>query len=68
MKLTYDQRTDTLVVLFKEASVAESDEAAPGIILDYDEHGGLVAIEVLDASKRLSVPMRVEIEFAPGAS
>ena len=63
MKATYDQRTDTLTLVLKEgAAVAESDEDKPGVILDYDEEGHLVALEVLDASKRVSHADRVDME------
>ncbi len=65
MKITFDQETDTLMVVFSEASVAESDEDKPGVILDYDEDGNLVSIEILDASRRVSVPSRIEFEIAP---
>lgn len=55
MKVTYDQRSDTLVVEFRpEAPVAESDETSPGVILDLDAAGNVVSIEVLDASQRIT--------------
>lgn len=61
MKVTYDQRTDTLSVIFKDDSlVAESDEQKPGIILDYDTEGSLVSIEVLDASRSVTDTRRVD--------
>jgi uncharacterized protein YuzE len=60
MKVSYDAETDTLVIVFREAVVAESDEEKPGFILDYDEDGEMVAVEVLDASRRIEDPRRVQ--------
>jgi uncharacterized protein YuzE len=54
MKATYDPKSDTLSLELKSGPVAESDEDKPGVILDYDEHGDLIGIEVLDASKRVA--------------
>lgn len=63
MKATYDARTDTLTLVLKDgATVAESDEDKPGVILDYDREGDLVAIEVLDASKRVTDTHHVHLE------
>ena len=63
MKATYDARTDTLSIILKaDATVAESDEDKPGVILDYDEDGNLVSLEILDASKRVSDARRIEFE------
>jgi YD repeat-containing protein len=61
MKATYDARTDTLSIILKaDAVVAESDEDRPGIILDYDQHGNLVSLEILDASTRVTEAHRFE--------
>jgi uncharacterized protein YuzE len=54
MKATYDPKTDTLSLELKPEAVAESDEDKPGVILDYNEAGDLIGIEVLDASKRVA--------------
>jgi uncharacterized protein YuzE len=61
MKVTFDPRTDTITVLFREGvAIAESDEDRPGVILDYDEQGYLVSLEVLDASQRVTEARRME--------
>lgn len=65
MKVIYDLETDTLTVIFTEAPVAESDEDKPGVILDYDESGNLVSLEILDASRRVTLPGRIEYQVAP---
>jgi YD repeat-containing protein len=65
MKVIYDKETDTLSIILREDSVAESDESRPGMILDYDKSGRLVSIELLDASEQVTRPQ--SIEFAPAA-
>jgi YD repeat-containing protein len=62
MKVNYDAKTDTLTVIFREVPVAESDEEKPGVILDYDEAGNIVSIEVLDASRRVEEPRKVTLQ------
>ena len=63
MKATYDAVTDTLsIVLRPDVKVAESDEDKPGVILDYDEQGNLISLEILDASKRVTEARRMEFE------
>jgi len=64
MKAMYDPETDTLTMIFKEdTEVAESDEEKPGIILDYDEHGNLVSLEILDASSRVTETKSMEFRM-----
>lgn len=61
MRVNYDANSDTLTVIFRDVPVAESDEEKPGLILDYDEAGNIVSIEVLDASKRVEEPRTVTL-------
>ena len=63
MKVRYDANSDTLsVVLLESAAIAESNEAKPGVILDFDAEGNLVSLEVLDASQRVSDPRTIEFQ------
>ncbi|HVS65111.1 MAG TPA: DUF2283 domain-containing protein [Thermoanaerobaculia bacterium] len=63
MKVTYDRATDTLSLILREGvRVAESDEDKPGVILDYDEEGSLVSLEILEASRRVTSAHRIEYQ------
>ena len=52
MKVIYDAETDVLRIMLSDERIEESNEDQSGIILDYDEAGNVVGIEVLSASKR----------------
>jgi uncharacterized protein YuzE len=65
MKVIYDHETDTLTIVFNDTPVVESDEDKPGVILDYDVSGNLVSLEILDASRRVPTPTRIEYQVAP---
>jgi len=62
MKVVYDPKTDTLTVRFKPGPVAESDESKPGVILDYDDQGNLLGLEILDASERVDETQALQFE------
>ena len=63
MKAIYVPKTDTVSVILKEnVTVFESDEDKPGVILDYDEAGNLVSLEILDASKRVTEARKMEFQ------
>ena len=64
MKINYDAATDILTIVFRDAPVAESDEDKPGVILDYDDQGNLISIEVLDAKTRVEEPQSVTLTAA----
>lgn len=64
MTISYDPRTDTLTLRFSSSPIAESDEEKPGVILDFDQAGNLVALEILDASTRVPDPTRVDYRTA----
>ena len=64
MKVTYDRETDILQLVFTSATVEESDEDKPGVIIDYDKNGNIVGMEILDASKRIEDPQAVRLDIA----
>ena len=67
MKVFYNQTADTLTIIFTETPVAESDEDKPGVILDYDDKGNLVSLEIMDALRRVNVPGKIEYQVSPVA-
>jgi uncharacterized protein YuzE len=64
MKIKYDKEVDVLYIQFSEEKIVDSDEDKPGIILDFDKDGNVVGIEMLQASKQMPQPMKVEYEVA----
>ena len=64
MKVKYDKENDVLYIQLSNNTVAESDSEKPGIILDYDLQQNIVGIEVLNASKKMETPLKVEYEVA----
>jgi uncharacterized protein YuzE len=67
VKIEYSKQADALYVYFKEEFVARSKEIEDGIVIDFDEQGQLIGIEVLDVSQRftLSDIVNVSIENLP---
>lgn len=57
-----------IVVIFTDTQVSESDEDKPGVILDYDDAGNLVSLEILDASQRVGLPTQIEYQLVPAGS
>ncbi|MXZ22105.1 MAG: DUF2283 domain-containing protein [Caldilineaceae bacterium SB0665_bin_25] len=51
MKLHYFPDTDSLYIDLSEKPSTDSTEVAPGVILDFDESGQLVGIDIDHASK-----------------
>ncbi|MHC5717344.1 MAG: DUF2283 domain-containing protein [Nostoc sp.] len=60
MKITYDPEVDILRIIFSDVPIEDSDEEKPGVILDYDEDGNIIGLEILDASKRIDNPRSLE--------
>lgn len=54
MTIRYDPQADALYLRLREATIVESDEQQPGVIVDLDEDGQIVGIEILSLSTRIS--------------
>ena len=67
MKLHYYSETDSLYIDLSEKPSADSQEIAPGIVLDFDQEGMLVGIDVDRVSQSISLS-NVEIESLPLAN
>jgi uncharacterized protein YuzE len=52
MKLSIDKDSDALYLRLDESTIVESEEIAPGIVLDYNEAEQVIGIEMLNLSKR----------------
>ena len=64
MKVKYDKEADVMYIYLNEEVIKETDESKQGIIIDYSENGSIVGIEIIDASKKMSQPSKVEYEVA----
>jgi uncharacterized protein YuzE len=52
--ITYDPDADAAYVTLSDATVKDSAEVSPGVVLDYDVDGRVVGIELLNARARLA--------------
>ncbi len=57
MKISYYSETDTFYIELKEVPSVESEELAEGIVVDYDENGEIIGIEIERASERKEVEL-----------
>ncbi|HCX30826.1 MAG TPA: hypothetical protein DHU55_13835 [Blastocatellia bacterium] len=52
MKLTVDPEADALYLRLNDAEIADSEQVASGVVLDYDAQDNVVGVEMLHLSKR----------------
>lgn len=53
MKFNYDKDTDALYISFTDAAGVDSYELSPDYIVDVDEQGNLLGIEVLNVKDKV---------------
>lgn len=64
MKIKYNKELDILYIRLSEEKIVDSDTEKPGVVLDFDAQGRLVAIEILNASRKMPQPTKFEYEIA----
>lgn len=67
MVFQYHTESDMLYIRLADRTSAESEEVAPGIVLDFDEENRVVSIEIEDASKLIDLS-RLEVLALPVAN
>ena len=55
MKVEYDVTTDSLYISLNEGVSAESEEVTEGVVLDFDDAGKVVGIDIQHASQRADI-------------
>jgi len=61
LRIEYDKEADALYIQLREASVDDNIDIEEGVTVDLDEKRHIVGIEILDASKKLSLEDLVNI-------
>ncbi|MEL6490237.1 MAG: DUF2283 domain-containing protein [Cyanobacteria bacterium J06634_6] len=56
MKIVYDSDKDILQISFRQTMVEETTQIATGLVLDYDEDGKVIGMELRNASKKVDNP------------
>jgi uncharacterized protein YuzE len=56
MRMRVDHAADAVYLNLTDRPIKDSAEVADGIVVDYDDEGRIVGIEILSASKRTDDP------------
>ena len=64
MKLKYYSNTDSLYIDLRDKPGVDSKEVAEGVVLDFDEMGDIVGIDIQHASQLLDLT-RLEAQYIP---
>ncbi len=56
MRMRVDHGADAIYLDLTDRPIKDSEEVVDGIVVDYDDEGRIVGIEILDASKRTNNP------------
>lgn len=65
MKVVYDPDRDILQIALVTTVIEETTQIAPGLVLDYDEDGRVIGLEIRKASTRLDSPYAFSYDVGP---
>jgi uncharacterized protein YuzE len=63
MRLKVDPEADALYLRLDESKIVESQEVAPGVVLDFNQQNQVVGVEILHLSKRAPKLNLKELQF-----
>lgn len=63
MKLKVDTESDALYLRLDEARIVESEEVQPGVILDYNQAGQVIGVEMLGMNERIPIEELRTLQF-----
>lgn len=55
MRMHYSQDADAIYIRLKEDRIHNTDEVTEDIIMDFDDKGNVIGIEILSASEKVDV-------------
>lgn len=55
MRLQYDKASDSLYMHFSDRAGTSAREIADGVVIDVDEHGAIVGLDIEHASRKLDL-------------
>jgi len=63
MNIKVDEANDALYFRLDESAIMESEEVQPGVILDFDDQGRVVGIEILGLKSRVPLEQLKRLQF-----
>jgi len=63
MRLKVDPEADALYFRLDDSKIVESEEVAPGVVLDFNQQHQVVGVEILGLSKRAPALNLKELQF-----
>lgn len=64
MKVEFDEKSDAVFIrLDASKKIAESCEVEKGVVLDFDNNGNVIGIEILNVKQRIPISQLKELKF-----